>query len=234
MSGVETFDSSSRVAGTAFLSDITRGYEQKAVFSDVAFDLLPHVVDLDGGNPFLPFRQFRSRTIGLGLWVPEHRSLRSPERHLRPVQFLAGKFRSQEQSDAQLEGLGWADALRHLLRGIQARRLQSRGRPDPAYLAALRKVLGAALLRQRHLEELRDRLEDAVVRSPASVRRSGVRRGMVRTYSCRSTMRCSTAIPDSRSTARIIACAAWRGTSCSASRTSSRSTHRSPSITASR
>ena len=32
--GVEVFDPSTRVAGTAFLSDITRGYEQKAVFGE--------------------------------------------------------------------------------------------------------------------------------------------------------------------------------------------------------
>ena len=58
ISGVETFDSSSRVAGTAFLSDITRGYEQKAVFSDVAFDLLPHALTLTVGTRFFRFDNF--------------------------------------------------------------------------------------------------------------------------------------------------------------------------------
>jgi iron complex outermembrane recepter protein len=56
--GVEVFDSSTRVAGTAFLSDITRGYEQKAVFGEVAFDLLPHSLTLTVGTRFYHFDNF--------------------------------------------------------------------------------------------------------------------------------------------------------------------------------
>jgi outer membrane receptor protein involved in Fe transport len=56
--GVEVFDPSSRVAGTAFLSDITRGYEQKAAFGDVAFDLIPHSLTLTVGTRFFRFDNF--------------------------------------------------------------------------------------------------------------------------------------------------------------------------------
>jgi iron complex outermembrane recepter protein len=58
--GVEIFDPSSRVAGTAFLSDITRGYEQKAAFGDVAFDLIPHSLTLTVGTRFFRFDNFDS------------------------------------------------------------------------------------------------------------------------------------------------------------------------------
>jgi len=60
VSGVEVFDPSSRVAGTAFLSDITRGYEQKAAFGDVAFDLIPHSLTLTVGTRFFRFDNFDS------------------------------------------------------------------------------------------------------------------------------------------------------------------------------
>jgi outer membrane receptor protein involved in Fe transport len=56
--GVEVFDPSSRVAGTAFLSDITRGYEQKAAFGDVAFDLIPRSLTLTVGTRFFHFDNF--------------------------------------------------------------------------------------------------------------------------------------------------------------------------------
>src|ERR1700722_8023698 len=58
VSGTEGFDPSSRVAGTAFLSDITRGYEQKAVFGEVAFDLIPHSLTLTAGTRFFHFDNF--------------------------------------------------------------------------------------------------------------------------------------------------------------------------------
>jgi outer membrane receptor protein involved in Fe transport len=58
--GVEVFDPSSRVAGPAFLSDITRGYEQKAAFGDVAFDLIPHSLTLTVGTRFFRFDNFDS------------------------------------------------------------------------------------------------------------------------------------------------------------------------------
>jgi len=56
--GVEVFDSSTRPAGTAFLSDITRGYEQKAIFGEVAFDLIPHSLTLSAGTRFFHFDNF--------------------------------------------------------------------------------------------------------------------------------------------------------------------------------
>jgi len=58
ISGVEVFDTSTRVAGTAFLSDITRGYEQKAVFGEVAFDLVPRSLTLTVGTRFYHFDNF--------------------------------------------------------------------------------------------------------------------------------------------------------------------------------
>lgn len=58
VSGVEVFDSSSRAAGTAFLSDITRGYKQKAAFGEVSFDLLPHSLTLTVGTRFFRFDNF--------------------------------------------------------------------------------------------------------------------------------------------------------------------------------
>jgi iron complex outermembrane receptor protein len=58
VSGTEVFDSSSRVAGTAFLSDITRGYKQKAIFGDVAFDLVPHSLTLTVGTRFFHFDNY--------------------------------------------------------------------------------------------------------------------------------------------------------------------------------
>jgi outer membrane receptor protein involved in Fe transport len=56
--GVEIFDPSSRVAGTAFLSDITRGYQQKAIFGEVAFDLVPRSLTLTVGTRFFRFDNF--------------------------------------------------------------------------------------------------------------------------------------------------------------------------------
>jgi outer membrane receptor protein involved in Fe transport len=56
--GVEIFDSSTRTPGTAFLSDITRGYEQKAVFADAAFDLIPQSLILSVGTRFFHFDNF--------------------------------------------------------------------------------------------------------------------------------------------------------------------------------
>jgi outer membrane receptor protein involved in Fe transport len=56
--GVEIFDDSTRAAGTAFLSDITRGYQQKAAFGEVAFDILPHSLTLTVGTRFFRFDNF--------------------------------------------------------------------------------------------------------------------------------------------------------------------------------
>jgi iron complex outermembrane receptor protein len=56
--GVEIFDDSTRVAGTAFLSDITRGYKQEAAFGEVAFDIIPHSLTLTAGTRFFRFDNF--------------------------------------------------------------------------------------------------------------------------------------------------------------------------------
>src|SRR6204780_1652237 len=56
--GVEVFDTSTRVAGTAFLSDITRGYKQDAIFGDAAFDLIPHSLTLTVGTRFFRFQNY--------------------------------------------------------------------------------------------------------------------------------------------------------------------------------
>jgi iron complex outermembrane recepter protein len=56
--GVEIFDDSTRDVGTAFLSDITRGYQQKAAFGEVAFDIVPHALTLTVGTRFFHFDNF--------------------------------------------------------------------------------------------------------------------------------------------------------------------------------
>jgi iron complex outermembrane receptor protein len=56
--GVEIFDPSTRVPGTAFLSDITRGYEQKAIFADVSGDIIPQTLTLSLGTRFFNFDNF--------------------------------------------------------------------------------------------------------------------------------------------------------------------------------
>jgi len=56
--GVEIFDPSTRTPGTAFLSDITRGYQQKAIFGEVAFDFIPHSLTLSVGTRFFHFDNF--------------------------------------------------------------------------------------------------------------------------------------------------------------------------------
>lgn len=57
-SGVQVFDDSTRAAGTAFLSDITRGYTQRAVFGEVAADLVPHRLTLTVGTRFFRFNNY--------------------------------------------------------------------------------------------------------------------------------------------------------------------------------
>jgi iron complex outermembrane receptor protein len=56
--GVPTFDPGIRPAGTAFFSDITRGYKQKAVFGELAFDLVPKSLTLTVGTRFYHFDNF--------------------------------------------------------------------------------------------------------------------------------------------------------------------------------
>ncbi len=55
--GVPIFNSNPP-QGTAFLSDITRGYEQKAVFGELAVDLIPHSLILTVGTRFFHFDNF--------------------------------------------------------------------------------------------------------------------------------------------------------------------------------
>ena len=104
--GVEVFDSSTRVAGTAFLSDITRGYEQKAVFGEVAYDLLPHSLTLTVGTRFYHFDNFDRGQSDSVYYCRNIDPLRTAERHLRSVQFFAGEFRAQEQGHSELEASG--------------------------------------------------------------------------------------------------------------------------------
>jgi iron complex outermembrane receptor protein len=44
--------------GTAFLSDITRGYQQTAAFGEIALDIIPHTLTLSGGSRFFHFDNF--------------------------------------------------------------------------------------------------------------------------------------------------------------------------------
>ena len=55
---VPTFDPSTRLPGTAFLTDATRGYIQKAIFGEVAFDIVPHSLILTLGSRFYRFDNF--------------------------------------------------------------------------------------------------------------------------------------------------------------------------------
>ena len=177
--GVEIFDNSTRVAGTAFVSDITRGYKQEAAFGEVAFDIIPHSLTLTAGTRFFRFDNFDRGQSDSVYGCRNVRSLHPREWHLRSVQFLADQLRSQEQGQPELEAHGRCVVVCHLLRGLQTRRLQPRRRFDSENLAALRHIQCAAFLRQRYAQELRDRLEDAVVRPPSAIQRRGVRRGMV-------------------------------------------------------
>ena len=56
--GVEVFDGSTRADGTAFLSDITRGYTQRAAFGEAAFDILPRTLTLTLGTRFFRFNNY--------------------------------------------------------------------------------------------------------------------------------------------------------------------------------
>jgi outer membrane receptor protein involved in Fe transport len=56
--GVPVFDPSVRLPGTVFLSDITRGYRQKAAFGELAFDIVPKSLTLSVGTRFFHFDNF--------------------------------------------------------------------------------------------------------------------------------------------------------------------------------
>ena len=56
--GVPAFDPNLRPAGTVFFSDITRGYEQKAAFGELAYDLVPKTLTLTAGTRFFHFNNF--------------------------------------------------------------------------------------------------------------------------------------------------------------------------------
>ena len=56
--GVPAFDPNPRPTGTVFFSDITRGYEQKAIFGELAFDILPKSLTLTVGTRFFRFDNF--------------------------------------------------------------------------------------------------------------------------------------------------------------------------------
>ena len=44
--------------GTAFLSDITRGYRQAAAFGEISFDVIPHQLTITGGTRFFHFDNY--------------------------------------------------------------------------------------------------------------------------------------------------------------------------------
>jgi iron complex outermembrane recepter protein len=56
--GITTFNPSTRPAGTAFLTDDTRGYKQRAIFGELAFDLVPHALTLTVGTRFFRFNNY--------------------------------------------------------------------------------------------------------------------------------------------------------------------------------
>jgi iron complex outermembrane receptor protein len=60
ISGLDVFNPGAQPAGTAFLSDITRGYKQKAAFGEVAFDIVPHSLTLTVGTRVFRFDNFDS------------------------------------------------------------------------------------------------------------------------------------------------------------------------------
>jgi iron complex outermembrane recepter protein len=55
--GITTFDPSERPAGTVFVSDLTRGYRQRAVFGEVAFDILSNLT-LTAGSRYYTFHNY--------------------------------------------------------------------------------------------------------------------------------------------------------------------------------
>jgi outer membrane receptor protein involved in Fe transport len=56
--GVPAFDPNPRPAGTVFFTDLTRGYQQKAAFGELAFDLVPKSLVLTVGTRFYHFDNF--------------------------------------------------------------------------------------------------------------------------------------------------------------------------------
>jgi iron complex outermembrane recepter protein len=58
--GVQIFDPSVRPAGDVFFTDDTRGYKQRAIFGELAFDLIPHSLTLTVGSRFFHFDNFTS------------------------------------------------------------------------------------------------------------------------------------------------------------------------------
>src|SRR6202044_2879895 len=56
--GITTFDPSERPAGTVFIADLTRGYRQRAVFGEVAFDILPKTLTLTVGSRYYHFNNY--------------------------------------------------------------------------------------------------------------------------------------------------------------------------------
>jgi iron complex outermembrane recepter protein len=56
--GITTFDPSQRPADTVFIADLTRGYRQRAVFGEVAFDILPKTLTLTVGSRYYHFSNY--------------------------------------------------------------------------------------------------------------------------------------------------------------------------------
>ena len=177
--GVETFDPNTRTPGTAFLSDITRGYVQKAIFGEAAFDFVPHALTLSVGTRFFHFDNF-DRGQSDSIYGCRNLTVCAPPNGIFDL-FNFSQVNSGHKSKVNLSWRPLENVMLYATysEGIQTRRLQPGRRPDPAKLSALRQIHRAALLRQRHPQELRDRLEDPAVRPPAAIQRRRVRRGVV-------------------------------------------------------
>jgi iron complex outermembrane recepter protein len=56
--GIPVFDPGQRTAGTVFIADLNRGYRQRAVFGEVAFDILPKTLTLTLGSRYYHFSNY--------------------------------------------------------------------------------------------------------------------------------------------------------------------------------
>jgi iron complex outermembrane recepter protein len=56
--GTTMIDPSIRPPGTAFFNDLTRGYQQRAVFGDLSYDIVPHTLTLSAGARYYQMPTF--------------------------------------------------------------------------------------------------------------------------------------------------------------------------------
>ena len=64
----------------AFFDDITRGYQQKAAFASVDFDLIPKTLTVTAGSRYYRISDFEKRVQGGQLWLPSRRDLQRRHR----------------------------------------------------------------------------------------------------------------------------------------------------------